>query len=280
MSRKPDFRPTWQLPPGVSRATWDYVNDRAIADQYDAFHGDHPLLSLDQALIFERLKDIACDPKTPPVLLDLGCGTGRALLPWRQRGWRTLGVDLSREMLAETSRKLTAVDGQTALVHANLAQSAWLANQSVDAALCLYSSIGMIRGRQHRQRLLRAVAAALKPGGIFILHVHNRSNWLTTPAGLALFVRSALRASFDREFEMGDRIYPYRGLPAMFLHIFTAGELRYELKRAGFRIESLFRLNATSSDALSLPWFFPSIRAGGYIAFATPTISGDANAEV
>jgi SAM-dependent methyltransferase len=124
------------------------------------------------------------------------------------------------------------------------------------------------------------VAAALKPGGVFIVHVHNRGNWLTTPVGLALFARSALRACFDREFEMGDRIYPYRGLPAMFLHVFSARELRFELQRAGFRVESFFRLNATSSDLLSRPWLLPSIRAGGYIAFATPSHPDEANAEV
>ena len=39
-----DDRPTWQLPPGVSRGTWDYVSTPSIATEYDAFHGDHPLM--------------------------------------------------------------------------------------------------------------------------------------------------------------------------------------------------------------------------------------------
>ena len=30
-------RPTWQLPPGVSRGTWDYVHRDSIATEYDTF---------------------------------------------------------------------------------------------------------------------------------------------------------------------------------------------------------------------------------------------------
>jgi hypothetical protein len=56
MDRKKDqSRATWQLPMGVSRGTWDYVTEPAIAKEYDRFHAGHPLLELDRKLIAEHL---------------------------------------------------------------------------------------------------------------------------------------------------------------------------------------------------------------------------------
>jgi ubiquinone/menaquinone biosynthesis C-methylase UbiE len=262
------FRPAWQLPPGVSRGAWDYVNERSIAGDYDSFHGQHPLMSLDQELIQKRLSVLECSPQSPRTFIDLGCGTGRAILPWRDRGWRTIGVDLSLDMLGEVARKSGAPDKKTGLVHANLAQLDFFQDSIADAAVCLYSSIGMIRGHTHRLAMLRMTVRLLKPGGVFILHVHNRGNWLTFPHGVRMWFESWWQSKRDSSSELGDRIYPYRGLPSMFLHIYSLLELRRSLLEAGFKIESIKPLNNTSSGYLKHAWLFPNIRAGGFLATA------------
>ncbi len=176
-------RPAWQLPPGVSRGTWDYVSDAAIATEYDAYHADHPLLRLDQVWVADRLERYQAGISHQPVLIDLGCGTGRAMMPWIAKDWRVIGIDLSRAMLSETRTKCLTLNKEFALVHANLAELDWMREGFADAAICLYSSIGMIRGRRHRHALLGALRRALRPGGLAMIHVHNRGAWLPRSQG-------------------------------------------------------------------------------------------------
>ena len=265
---KSEYRPTWQLPPGVSRGTWDYVSTPSIATEYDAFHGDHPLMRLDQQWIAQRLES-HCDSTDPRVLLDLGCGTGRALLPWSDRGWRTIGIDLSSDMLNQAQIKCIGSINPPGFIHANLAQLGCLSEGFADAAICLYSSIGMIRGSLNRQSMLEAVCRALKPDGLFFFHVHNRGNWLRDPRGIQTTLRSYLRSRFEKESEFGDRIYAYRGLPSMFLHIFSLSELKRSLKQVGLAIESVYVLNRTSSGPLRWQWWLPHLRAGGFMVIAS-----------
>jgi ubiquinone/menaquinone biosynthesis C-methylase UbiE len=244
------------------------VSTPSIATEYDTFHGDHPLLRLDQQWIAERLERLA-GSADPRVLIDLGCGTGRAILPWSERGWRTIGIDLSSEMLKQVQTKCNGSKQPPGLVRANLAQLSCLAEGFADAAICLYSSFGMIRGRQNRQSMLESVCAALKHHGLFFVHVHNRGSWLRDPRGIRTTLQSYLRSRFDKESEFGDRIYAYRGLPSMFLHIFSQSELKHALRTAGLTIESIYLLNRTSSGPLRWRWCLPHLRAGGFMVIAS-----------
>src|SRR5687767_3887443 len=91
----------WQLPPGVDRGLWDYVHDRDLARGYDARLAGTPLLDLDRRFVEEHCP-------VPGRLLDLGCGTGRLLVPLAGKGYRAVGVDLSHEMLAVAREKAAA----------------------------------------------------------------------------------------------------------------------------------------------------------------------------
>lgn len=55
-------RPSWRLPTGVSRGTWDYLQSKSIATEYDVCFADHPLLRLDIGFVrkqFEKLLERA-----------------------------------------------------------------------------------------------------------------------------------------------------------------------------------------------------------------------------
>ena len=266
-------RPTWQLPPGVSRGTWDYVQSDSIATQYDSFHAGHPLLEYDRRLVLEvasRIRKTASESgnQEPPIALDLGCGTGRVMLPLAESGWRVLGLDLSQAMLSEVGAKSREVMDRIGRLRGNLAQLGCLRDRSIDLAYCLYSSIGMVQGREHRRGMLREVARSLREGGEFVAHVHNRGTWWRDPGGMRRGVKDWLRSRRDKSWEYGDRVYAYRGLPSMYLHIFTERELRGDLQHAGLRVSRWIRLNPTSSGELSAGWYLPYFRAGGYIAIA------------
>ena len=264
-------RPAWQLPPGVSRGTWDYVHEVSIATQYDGFHHGHPLLELDRNLVLSVADEISSTIGTRAgVAVDLACGTGRCSIPLAERGWRVIGVDLSQSMLSEVAAKKSSnatISEHLALVRGNLVQMSFLADQQIDLAYCLYSSIGMIQGRHNRLELLRHVHRSLRPEGRFLVHVHNRGTWLRDPGGVRRWIADWWRSVRDSQWEFGDRVYAYRGLPSMFLHIFSELELKRDLRRAGFRLDRWIRLNRTSSGFLSPPWC-SALRAGGFIAIA------------
>ena len=234
------------------------------------FHAGHPLLEFDRRLVLEVAESLQSN-KLPsvPVALDLGCGTGRVMMPLVESGWRVLGIDLSQSMLSEVQSKFSSgAAGQLGLVRGNLAQLGCLQDASVDLAYCLYSSIGMVQGRAHRQAMLRDIARCLQRTGEFIVHVHNRGTWWSDPGGVRRGVGDWNRSLRDKNWEFGDRVYAYRGLPSMYLHIFSQRELRVDLRQAGLEVCRWIRLNRTSSGELAMGWWMPYFRAGGFIAVA------------
>lgn len=270
MSGKP--LPSWQLPTGVSRATWDYLQSEHIAGEYDEYFADSALMRLDMQVLRQRLPpvDLAAEPAQPCVIADLGCGTGRVARELLPLGYHMVNVDLSPAMLREVEAKTPAEFRQrNRCISANLVEiDQVLEPESLNWAVCLFSSLGMIRGRQHRRRFLTGVHQSLKPGGTFLVHVHNRYRSLLDPGGPNWLARSWLTSRWDRNTEFGDRIYSYRRLPKMFLHIYSRRELRQDLRFAGLRNITVQPIDATGSKLLPPSWLAQPIRAGGYFAFA------------
>ena len=56
----------------------------------------------------------------------------------------------------------------------NLAELGCLAGGGFDHAACLFSTLGMVVGADVRRRVVGHAFRLLRPGGRFILHVHNR----------------------------------------------------------------------------------------------------------
>ena len=116
--------------------------------------------------------------------------------------------------------------------------------------------------------MLRDIARCLLSMGELIVHVHNRGTWWSDPGGVRRGVGDWVRSLRDKNWEFGDRVYAYRGLPSMYLHIFSQRELRVDLRQAGLEVCRWIRLNRTSSGELAMGWWMPYFRAGGFIAVA------------
>ncbi len=260
-------RASWQLPSGVSRGTWDYVTEPAIATEYDRFHAGHPLLELDRKLIAEHLGPSSTRlDGSSRIAVDFGCGTGRNLIPLAERGWRVIGVDLSLDMLREFKTKAGSLAlPEVAAIRANMAHLECLADGFADAVLCMYSSLGMVHGRENRRSFMQHASRILNAPGKFFVHVHNRGSWLRDPGGVRKTVLDWMRAKRDPNWELGDSVYAYRGLPSMFLHIYSERELRRDLKASGLVVQRFYRLNRQSSELLKSPWL-PHLRSGGFLA--------------
>jgi SAM-dependent methyltransferase len=242
---------------------WDYAHSALIADEYDEYFAHNRLFQFDEQVVLREVERRAI-PREGRVA-DLGCGTGRTLIALARRGYRGLAIDLSDAMLAVVRQKALALQVKVECVRANLVDLDAIASSSVDVAVSLFSTLGMIRGRSNRRRALAHVRRILQPGCPFVLHVHNLWYNLYDPGGPLWIAGSLLRSMRSSEIEVGDKFFDYRGVPQMFLHVFRRGELRADLRHAGFRICRMIPLDPARHRALRCPWFMSRLRANGWI---------------
>ncbi len=237
---------SWQIPQGVSPGIWDYVRGSRIAEDYDQFLADTPLNLVDRKILDRYLPAINPASRSSNanccVVADLGCGTGRHVIPLANNGYRVLAVDLSQPMLERliqkfdnqnwAANKFAASQGICPL-QANLVELDALKADSIDNAICMFSTLGMIKGRENRRQFLDHVRRILKPQGQFILHVHNIWYQLRYPGGISWLVANAMK-SLRGQGELGDRYAEYRGIRRMFIHSFRKSELKADLRQSGF----------------------------------------------
>ncbi len=260
-------RPAWRLPAGVAPGTWEYTQQESIASGYRDFIAQTPLVGLDSELMLKNLPSPA--PRRGSRVIDFGCGDGRTLQTLWDAGFDVLGVDLSQPMLRQVAGGQNGDRFGRKLIRANLVQLGCLADAVAEHGVCLFSTIGMIRGRVFRRQFLRHAARIIRPGGTLVLHVHNRNAaWRDRPSSIA-WLRSALTAIGSRQHELGDRTYGYRGLADMFLHTYSLPELKADLVASRWQIQNILPLSLSGGELLSHPRWIPGLRAGGFIAIAT-----------
>jgi ubiquinone/menaquinone biosynthesis C-methylase UbiE len=112
-------------------------------------------------------------PDAPANHLDFACGTGRILSFLRRRVGRSVGVDVSAEMLGLAAAKVPHVR----LVRADITRSDVLGDETFD----LITAFRFLANAQEQLRVkaLRALARHLSPRGRLVLNNHkNRSSLL------------------------------------------------------------------------------------------------------
>ncbi len=218
--------PLWRLPRGVTRSLWEYAHTPHIAEDYDEYFAHNSLFDFDESVLARHFT-------RPGLLVDLGCGTGRLLVPFARRGFRGLAVDLSMHMLAVVGEKAAAERLPIDRILTNMVELDCLRDASADYCISMFSTLGMIRGQENRLRALRHARRILKPGGKFVIHVHNRWYNLFDPQGRWWLAGNASAALVRREVEAGDKFFDYRRVPNVFLHVFTRRELVRAVARGG-----------------------------------------------
>lgn len=98
-------------------------------------------------------------------VLDLGCGTGRVSVRLARRGHRVTGIDLEPAFLEETARRAQAWKVELDTVAAD-ARSFDLGRR-FDLVLAPMQLVQLFHGADQRTGMLKAVAAHLRPGGLF-----------------------------------------------------------------------------------------------------------------
>ena len=189
----------------------------------------------------DRLATLLARPPGAEIL-DVPCGAGRLAVSLAERGYRVTGVDQSSEFLGH-ARSRDALR-QVTWEHRDMRDLPWRGR--FDGAFCVGNSFGYLDD-EGNVAFLRAVRAALKPGGRFILetpmvlenllnHLHARPWWKTRDVYLLVENQyDAARARLDIEytFVSKGRVEVRRGSH----RAYTYKELLDLLTACGFAVE-------------------------------------------
>ena len=96
--------------------------------------------------------------------LDLGCGTGRLLLPWLRAGLDADGCDVSADMIG-LCREAAAREGLAANLYVQPMHELDLPRRYRTIVVC--GALGLGGSREHTAEALRRIHDQLEPGGTF-----------------------------------------------------------------------------------------------------------------
>lgn len=247
-----------QVDDGLAPSMMQYVRSRAIALSYDDYYAYCSLFKFDVAVLDALME-------RPGSVLDLGCGTGRHTIPLARKGFEVTGVDLSEHMLAIARGKARAAGVSINLVKANILDMTAVPDGRFDYAICMFSTLGMIRRERNRVTALREIRKKLVPGGKFIAHFHNMYFGMWKWADIKWLVRTHLLGKILPGIETGDKYFrEYRGIKNMYLHLFSIREIKRLFRKGGFAISNFICISPDRTEELD-GVTFRSIRSNGYI---------------
>lgn len=170
---------------------WDGMYERETENLEDEF--------------FRLRRDFAVDYvtrryDTSAAICDLGCGAGPTISGLLKRGYDTVGLDYSSDMLEKAAKR---IGGRRPLVRCDI-QATPLRDASFDCALCL----GVISYVEHYETVIKEIHRILKPGGTAVVAYRNEKNLMVSdPVGPLRFAGKKARRLFGRSgstFRIGD----------------------------------------------------------------------------
>lgn len=143
-----------------------------LPDLYDLEHADFN----EDIGFYLHLAEVIGDP-----ILELGCGTGRIVLPLAKAGWRVTGLDQSPPMLDRARERLRgsgALD-QVTLYEAPMSQAARAPGGPFGLVLISLNGLMHLPTLGEQRAALRAAYEALDPRGMLVVDLQSPSpTWL------------------------------------------------------------------------------------------------------
>lgn len=158
---------------------------------------------------------------SPGRLLDVGGGTGEALIAARELGWGAVGLEPSASFAAAARQK--GVDMRTTTI-----ENAHLESATFDLVL-----LGCVLAHVHEPvQILREIRRVIRTGGVLYVDTNNEAGLYFTIGNLAQRLRRR-----NWTINLSPTFEPYHLLG------FTPRSLRYALESTGFSIYSLEHFN-------------------------------------
>lgn len=213
---------------------------RYLAAWYDRFTGDvgYPLWA-DYAAA--RFREAGIEPG---IVLDLACGTGRLCAELAKRGYETIGVDASVDMLMRAMENTVGSEPRPLFLQQRMERLDLYG--TVGACLCCLDSVNYVTDPRALQEAFRRVALFLEPGGLFLFDANTEEKfaridgeaYVREDEGVFCVWQAALEGrrctyAFDL-FEQGDGGLWERVQETHEERVYTPEELVGMLRRAGF----------------------------------------------
>jgi len=104
-------------------------------------------------------------------VLDLCCGCGRHAVELRQRGYDVVGLDLSEELLELANSRANERGQHIDFIRCDMREIPY--EDYFDLIVNFFTSFGYFEDDADNQKVLLAIAKALKPGGKFLMDYMN-----------------------------------------------------------------------------------------------------------
>ena len=194
---------------------------------------------------YARAKVLGKRLASAKVVCDLACGSGETAVELARGGARVHAVDNSPEFLRTVGEKARRA-GVRVLRHRADMRSFRLP-EPVDLLLCEFAALNALDRRAELARVFRAVARALRPGGMFAFDVNTPlaftsqtpgGHWTETPEFKVVMhgpvEDRGRRIPLHVEWFLRERGL-FRHVRETIVHVaWTEAEIRRELARAGF----------------------------------------------
>lgn len=182
------------------------------------------------------------------LVLDLCCGNGRHGILLGEKGYRCIGLDLSRKLLKYAQSTAKNLNLDIPLVCSDMRHIPF--SNQFDVILNLFTSFGYFESDDENFQVIQSIAESLKRGGYFILDYLNKEyvfnhlvrkssrilkrGWHLTEERELISERNVIRKRIT--------IFKDDGIDEYFevLKVYNLEEISGMLKKAEFKIESLF----------------------------------------
>lgn len=143
----------------------------SFADVYDDWYADVSDAAAMVALVEAEARAAAQrSGDDTPVAVELGVGTGRLAVPLALTGVTVVGIDTSAAMLERLGAKSAAAGTAVRAVRGDMAEAlAGLAGERCHTVFVAYNTLFSLPTQERQQGCFDAAAAALVPGGCFIV---------------------------------------------------------------------------------------------------------------
>lgn len=177
-------------------------------------------------------------------VLDIGCGTGRHVIPLAKEGYNVTGLDCHKEILEIAKKKAREADVSPSFIRKDIKELGVEAR--FDAAICMWSTFYYLP----QPETVKVTYEALEPGGLFIISGKDSGEVDKTSEIKEETIEldgEKVKKIVEEKYEGKKRIRKYHYqfenreyIDVDVCNMYSLEEVKKILKSSGFKIEGLY----------------------------------------